>query len=275
MRNTARRENDGTLPHPPSPSRKGRGRAGIWALPTGTLFTLLLASPAFAMHISEGILPFSWALAWYLVLVPFLALGARRLNALAREDLSLKPLVGLLTAVVFIISCMPIPVPTAGTCSHPCGTGVSAILVGPLVSVVVAAVSLLIQALFLAHGGLSTLGANALSMGVIGSFAAWFTFRVLRRMGGSLGVAGFFAGIVADWATYTATSLFLALGIRGDAPLWPLFAKVVVAFLPTQLPLGILEGVITAGMVTLLYRKRPDLLVRMRVITEKEGSVNA
>ncbi|WP_129125401.1 energy-coupling factor ABC transporter permease [Geomonas oryzae] len=227
------------------------------------------------MHISEGILPFSWALVWYLVLVPFLALGARRLNALAREDLSLKPLVGLLTAVVFIISCMPIPVPTAGTCSHPCGTGVSAILVGPLVSVVVAAVSLLIQALFLAHGGLSTLGANTLSMGVIGSFSAWFTFRALRRMGGSLGVAGFFAGIVADWATYSATSLFLALGIRGDAPLWPLFTKVVVAFLPTQLPLGILEGVITAGMVTLLYRKRPDLLVRMRVISEKEGSVNA
>ncbi len=274
MRDTARRGNDGILPHPPSPSCKGRGKAGIRVLMVGGI-SLAMATPAFAMHISEGILPFSWALVWYLVLVPFLALGARRLNALAHEDLSLKPLVGLLTAVVFIISCMPIPVPTAGTCSHPCGTGVSAILVGPLVSVVVAAVSLLIQALFLAHGGLSTLGANTLSMGVIGSFAAWLTFRALRRMGASLGVAGFFAGIVADWATYTATSLFLALGIRGDAPLWPLFGKVVVAFLPTQLPLGILEGVITAGMVTLLYRKRPDLLVRMRVITEKEGSVNA
>jgi cobalt/nickel transport system permease protein len=222
------------------------------------------------MHISEGILPLNWAVLWSVVVLPFLALGVRRLNALAREDLSLKPLVGLLAAVVFIISCMPIPVPTAGTCSHPCGTGVSAILVGPMVSVLISAVALLIQALFLAHGGLSTLGANVFSMGVVGSFLGWFVFRLLRRMGASLTIAGFLAGLLADWGTYAATSFILAAGIRGDAPLLPLFAKVVLAFVPTQLPLGILEGVITAGMVQLLYKKRPDLLVRMKVITEGE-----
>ena len=234
------------------------------------ILCLFSATPAFAMHISEGILPFSWAISWYLAVTPFVALGVRRLNALAREDLSLKPLVGLLAAVVFIISCMPIPVPTAGTCSHPCGTGVAAILVGPLVSVVIAAVALLIQALFLAHGGLSTLGANTFSMGVVGSFVGWLAFRGTRSVGGSLAISGFIAGILADWATYAATSIILASGIRGDAPLLPLFAKVVVAFIPTQLPLGILEGVITAGMVTLLLKKRPDLLVKMKVISERE-----
>ena len=234
------------------------------------ILCLFSATPAFAMHISEGILPFSWAISWYLAVTPFVALGVRRLNALAREDLSLKPLVGLLAAVVFIISCMPIPVPTAGTCSHPCGTGVAAILVGPLVSVVIAAVALLIQALFLAHGGLSTLGANTISMGVVGSFVGWLAFRGTRSVGGSLAISGFIAGILADWATYAATSIILASGIRGDAPLLPLFAKVVVAFIPTQLPLGILEGVITAGMVTLLLKKRPDLLVKMKVISERE-----
>jgi cobalt/nickel transport system permease protein len=240
-----------------------------------TVCVLCCATPAFAMHISEGILPFSWALAWYVVVVPFVALGVKRLNALAREDLSLKPLVGLLAAVVFIISCMPIPVPTAGTCSHPCGTGVAAILVGPLVSVLIATVALLIQALFLAHGGLSTLGANVFSMGVVGSFLGWGTFWSLRRAGAGLGVSGFVAGIVADWSTYAATSFILASGIRGDAPLLPLFMKVMIAFIPTQLPLGILEGVITAGMVTLLYKKRPDLLVKMRVISEQEMSHDA
>lgn len=252
-----------------------RGSSPLLLLALAAGLSLLSPTPAFAMHISEGILPFSWALTWFLVVAPFLAFGVRRLNSIAREDLSLKPLVGLLTAVVFIISCMPIPVPTAGTCSHPCGTGVSAILVGPLVSVLIAAVSLLIQALFMAHGGLSTLGANTLSMGVVGSIAGWFTFRALRKAGASLAVAGFVAGVMADWATYATTSLILALGIRGDSPLWPLFTKVVLAFLPTQLPLGILEGVITAGMVTLLHRKRPDLLVKMRVVTEKEVAGNA
>lgn len=255
--------------------KKG-GRVGFGAMTVSALsLPLLCATPAFAMHISEGILPFPWAAFWYLALAPFVALGVRRLNAISREDLSLKPLVGLLAAVVFIISCMPIPVPTAGTCSHPCGTGVAAILVGPLVSVLIAAVSLLIQALFLAHGGLSTLGANTFSMGVVGSLAGWLAFRGARRLGGSLAVSGFIAGLLADWATYAATAGILSLGIRGEAPFAPLFVKVVLAFLPTQLPLGILEGVISAGMVTLLYRKRPDLLVKMRVITEKELPVHA
>ena len=238
-------------------------------------YMLLNASSAHAMHISEGILPFNWAALWFVVAVPFVALGLKRLNDLSKDDLAMKPLVGLMAAVVFVISCMPIPVPTAGTCSHPCGTGIAAILVGPFVSVLIAAVALLIQALFLAHGGLSTWGADIVSMGVVGSFAGWFAFRGLRVAGANLAVAGFFAGILTDWATYLATSIELASGIRGDAQFFPLVGKIVLAFIPTQLPLGILEGAMTAGMVTLLYRKRPDLLVKMRVIKAKEVSANA
>jgi len=224
------------------------------------------------MHISEGILPFPWAVFWSAATLPFVALGVRRLNALAREDLSMKPLVGMLAAVVFIISCMPIPVPTAGTCSHPCGTGIAAILAGPLVSVLISTVALLIQALFLAHGGLSTLGANVFSMGIVGSFAAFFTFRAVRRIGGSLGVAAFLAGIAADWCTYATTSFILATGIKGEGAVFPIFVKVLLAFVPTQLPLGILEGALTAGMVRLLHQKRPDLLAKMGVIPAAEPS---
>ena len=231
-----------------------------------TSLLFLSAVPAHAMHITEGILPFNWAALWFAVAAPFVALGLRRLNELSRDDLAMKPLVGLMAAVVFIISCMPIPVPTAGTCSHPCGTGIAAILVGPFVSVLITAVALLIQAFFLAHGGLSTWGANIVSMGVVGSFTGWFVFRGLRLAGANLTVAGFMAGLLTDWATYLATSVELAAGIRGDAPFWPLCSKIVIAFIPTQLPLGIVEGAMTAGMVVLLQRKRPDLLIKMRVI---------
>ena len=231
-----------------------------------TLLLLTLATPAYAMHISEGILPFGWAALWFAVAAPFVALGLKRLNKLADDDLSFKPLVGLLAAVVFRISCMPIPVPTAGTCSHPCGTGIAAILVGPFVSVLITAVALLIQALFMAHGGLSTWGADIVSMGVVGSFTGYGLFRVLRGMGASLGMAGFAAGLCTDWATYLTTSVELATGVRGDAPFLPLLGRIIIAFIPTQLPLGILEGAMTAGMLLLLSRKRPDLLVKMRVI---------
>jgi len=239
----------------------------------GSLLLLIFASPAYAMHISEGILPFNWAAFWYVLVIPFMFVGLKKLQKAAKDDLSFKPLVGLITAVVFIISCMPIPVPTAGTCSHPCGTAISAILLTPFVSVVVASVALLIQALFLSHGGITTLGANIMSMGIMGSFTGYLVFKLLRSMRINLAISGFFAGLLADWATYLATSVELSLGIRGDAPFFPLFWKILLAFVPTQLPLGILEGAITSGMVVLLYKKRPDLLIKMRVIKATEVGV--
>ena len=231
----------------------------------------LSVSNAHAMHISEGILPFNWAALWSIIAVPFVAYGLYRLRKLSAVDLSFKPLVGLMAAVVFIISCMPIPVPTAGSCSHPCGTAISGILVGPAISILVAAVALLIQALFLAHGGLSTWGANIISMGVMGSFAGFLTFKALRSMKINMAVSGFVAGLLADWATYFTTSIELASGIKGNSPFMPLFWKILIAFIPTQLPLGILEGAMTAGMIVLLYKKRPDLLVRMKVLKAEEA----
>ncbi len=233
---------------------------------------LLTVSNAHAMHISEGILPFNWAALWSIIAVPFVAYGLYRLRKLSAVDLSFKPLVGLMAAVVFIISCMPIPVPTAGSCSHPCGTAISGILVGPAISILVAAVALLIQALFLAHGGLSTWGANIISMGVMGSFAGFLTFKALRTMKINIAVSGFMAGLLADWATYFTTSIELASGIKGDSPFMPLFWKILIAFIPTQLPLGILEGAMTAGMIVLLYKKRPDLLVKMKVLKAEEAA---
>jgi cobalt/nickel transport system permease protein len=232
---------------------------------------LFPVSNAHAMHITEGILPFNWAALWSIIAVPFVAYGLYRLKKLSAVDLSFKPLVGLMAAVVFIISCMPIPVPTAGTCSHPCGTAISGILVGPAISILVAAVALLIQALFLAHGGLSTWGANIVSMGVMGSFAGFLTFKALRSMKMNMTVSGFVAGLLADWATYFATSIELASGIKGNSPLMPLVWKILLAFIPTQLPLGILEGAMTAGMIVLLYKKRPDLLIKMKVLKAEEA----
>jgi cobalt/nickel transport system permease protein len=244
----------------------------FWSL---SLFleVLFYSKDAMAMHISEGILPFNWALLWSVIAVPFVAWGLYKLKKLSAIDLSFKPLVGLMAAVVFIISCMPIPVPTAGTCSHPCGTGISGILVGPAISILISAVALLIQALFLAHGGVTTLGANILSMGVMGSFTGFLIFRGLRTFKANLYICGFMAGLFADWATYLTTSAELASGIKGDAPFMPLFWKILIAFIPTQLPLGILEGAMTAGMVVLLYKKRPDLLVKMHVLKPEEAAI--
>ena len=67
-------------------------------------------------------------------------------------------------------------------------------------------------------------------------------------------VAAFLAGLLSDWATYAATSLLLALGLHGDASLGTMFASIAIAFVPTQVPLGVLEGFMAAGA----YRFRPE-----------------
>jgi cobalt/nickel transport system permease protein len=222
--------------------------------------TLGSPTPAHAMHITEGILPVSWAGLWFLVSIPFVAGGLRDLRVRSKRIPQLKSLVGLVGAAVFIISCMPIPVPTAGTCSHPCGTGLAAILIGPTLTVVVASVALLLQALFLAHGGLTTLGANIAAMGIAGAFTGYGVFHFLRRLGVSWLIAAFFAGLLSDWATYSVTSFELASVFHGAGSLADMFRVILLAFVPTQVPLGVFEGFVTMGAYRFIFLRRPELL---------------
>src|SRR5271157_4123508 len=188
------------------------------------------SQPAHAMHISEGILPPQWSALWFALAIPFIAWGLRNLRIRSKEEPHLKAMVGLVGAAVFVISCMPIPVPTAGTCSHPCGTGIAAILIGPTLTVVVASIALLFQALFLAPGGLTTLGANIVSMGVVGAFSAYLLFRLLRMAQVPVIAAAFLAGALSDWATYAMTSLELSSALHGEASMGAMFAAVALAF---------------------------------------------
>lgn len=221
---------------------------------------LFTAPPVHAMHISEGILPVPWAAFWFVLSVPFVFWGLRTLRVRSEKEPHIKPFVGLVGAAVFVISCMPIPVPTAGTCSHPCGTGIAAILIGPSLTVVVASIALVLQALFLAHGGLTTLGANIFSMGVAGAFVGYGVFLLAKRMGAPPIVAAFLAGILSDWATYAVTSLALGAALHADGSFGTMILTILLAFVPTQVPLGILEGFLCAGAYRLVHNRRPEFL---------------
>lgn len=229
-------------------------------LPVAVLVLLSAPAPAWAMHISEGILPAKWAGLWFLVAAPFLYWGMREITSESVRTPQYKPFVALVGAAVFIISCMPVPVPVAGTCSHPCGTGLAAVLIGPAPTVVLASIALILQALFLAHGGLTTLGADIFTMGVVGAFAGYGAFWSARRLGLSVLVAAFLAGLLSDWATYAATSFVLASALHVDASLWTMFGTILIAFVPTQLPLGILEGVLSAGAYGFVQLRLPGAL---------------
>lgn len=234
------------------------------------LAAVLLGLPnrAWAMHISEGILPPGWALLWFLVAAPFVGWGVVQIQRRKAIDPSYLPLLGIFGAAVFVFSCFPIPVPVAGSTAHPAGTGMSAIFLGPFASVVVAFISLLLQALFLAHGGLTTLGGNTLSMGVLGSFCGFAAFKLGRVLRFNLFWSGFLAGMAADLATYLGTAGEMALALHGTQPLLRVLGQIYLAFMPTQIPLSLLEGAVTGGMLVYVHKHRPDILRKLKVLGE-------
>lgn len=119
----------------------------------------------------------------------------------------------------------------------------------PLVGFIV----LLFQTLLLAHGGLSTLGANIFSLAVVGPFIAYLIYQSLDRMGANKSFAIFLAAALGSMATYITTSLQLAL-VYPDAVggVMASFKKFIMIFAYTQVPLCIAEGVITALVMRLI-----------------------
>lgn len=227
-----------------------------------TMVAAIIASTenaAHAMHISEGILPAKWAALWYIIAAPFVYLGVVEIRRRSVDGPQFKALVGLVGAAVFIISCMPIPLP-GGTCSHPCGTGLAAIIVGPAVTVLISSIALLLQALFLAHGGLTTLGADIVSMGIVGAYVGYGVFTLMRRLGAGLFPAAFAAGLLSDWATYSLTSLELASALHGNGSFSHMYIAIIIAFIPTQIPLGIFEGVVSGVALRFLETRRPEFV---------------
>ncbi|GEN34190.1 energy-coupling factor ABC transporter permease [Aneurinibacillus danicus] len=200
---------------------------------------------AYAMHIMEGFLPVKWALFWWVVFLPFFLLGLRSLTRITKEKPETKLLLGLAGAFAFVLSALKIPSVT-GSSSHPTGTGLGAVLFGPLVMSVLGTLVLLFQALLLAHGGLTTLGANAFSMAVVGPFVAYIVYRAITRSTGKQRLAIFVAAALADMATYLVTSLQLALAFpAASGGVAASFMKFAGIFAVTQVPLAISEGLLT------------------------------
>ena len=254
------------------PGRDAEKRRRVAALQMASVALVLWPQPAHAMHLSEGILPGDWAGLWFLVAAPFVGWGLHTIRRRRAIDPRSMALVALVGSALFVISCMPVPSPWLGTCAHPCGTGLGALLIGPGPTIVVASIALLLQALFLAHGGLTTLGADVVSMGVVGSLSAYGIFRVLRVVRVPVFVATVVAGVTCDWATYAMTSFQLATALHGDGSMWGMFAAVAAAFVPTQLPLGVGEGLLTALAYRYVLARRPQLLDPVPSLPDVAGS---
>jgi cobalt/nickel transport system permease protein len=207
------------------------------------------------MHIMEGFLPVSHCVGWAVAAAPFVAAGAHRLRRIVRETPEARLTLAASGAFAFVLSALKIPSVT-GSCSHPTGTGLGAVLFGPAVMTVLGSIVLVFQALLLAHGGLSTLGANIFSMAIVGPWVGWAVWRGGSAAGLSSTVAVFAAAALSDMATYVTTSAQLALAypdpVSGYAGAFLKFAGI---FAVTQIPLAVAEGILTVVVMNALGAK--------------------
>lgn len=219
-----------------------------------------VAPVSHAMHIMEGYLPVSYCVAWGVVCVPFLAAGMISLRKKLNENRRAMTLIAMAGAFVFVISSLKIPSVT-GSCSHMTGTGLGAILFGPCAVSILGIIVLIFQAVLLAHGGLTTLGANTFSMAIAGPILSWGIYKLCRKMKVNRKVTVFLAACLGDLFTYCVTSVQLAMAYPSDAGGVPASAlKFLGVFAPTQIPLALIEGILTVIVVMALesYAK-PEL----------------
>lgn len=220
------------------------------------LLALLLATvlPSHAMHIMEGYLPLGWCIFWYAVSLPFVLMSFRAMARLIQGAPRERITIALNVAFVFILSALKLPSVT-GSSSHLTGTTLGTLCSGMMAMPLVGAIVLLFQALLLAHGGLSTLGANVFSLAVAGPLVAYIIYIGVQRMGASRSVAIFLAAMIGSLATYVTTSLQLAIVFPdSEGGFLASLVKFMGIFSVTQVPLSVLEGVMTLAVMRLVER---------------------
>lgn len=210
------------------------------------------APAANAMHIMEGYLPPVFCVAWGVVCLPFLYLGFTVLNKSVKENRKSMTMIAMAGAFVFVLSSLKIPSVT-GSCSHMTGTGLGAILFGPCAVSVLGLIVLVFQAILLAHGGLTTLGANCFSMAIAGPILSWLIYRGLSKSKVNKKVTVFLAAALGDIFTYCVTSFQLAMAYpSAEGGMMASAVKFLGVFAPTQIPLAVIEGILTVIVVIAL-----------------------
>jgi cobalt/nickel transport system permease protein len=224
------------------------------------------------MHIMEGYLPATHCIGWGLASAPFVALGIYKVRRTMKEHPQTKLLLGAAGAYSFVLSALKLPSVT-GSCSHPTGIGLGAMLFGPRAMTVLGAIVLIFQALLVGHGGLTTLGANVFSMAIVGSYVAYVLYRLGCRLNLPVWLSVFVAATVSDWATYLTTSFQLAYAFPD--PLTGSITSSAVKFMGiysiTQIPLAICEGLLTVVVMRMLTSYSRGELDELAVLPKRGG----
>ncbi|BCZ47401.1 cobalamin biosynthesis protein CbiM [Clostridium gelidum] len=208
-----------------------------------------VAPAANAMHIMEGYLPPKFCIMWGVICIPFVVVGYLSIKRTLSKHHRAITILAMAGAFVFVLSSLKIPSVT-GSCSHMTGTGLGAILFGPSAVSILGIIVLIFQAILLAHGGITTLGANTFSMAIAGPFVSYGIYKLCKMLKVNKHVGIFLAASIGDLFTYCITSGQLALAYPSEnGGALASAVKFLAVFAPTQIPLAIIEGILTVVII--------------------------
>jgi len=168
-------------------------------------------------------------------------------------------LTGMMSALIFVLQMINFPI-AAGTSGHLLGGALAVIVLGPRLGLICLSVVVIIQSLLFADGGLSALGVNVLNMAIVTSTTSWFIVKYWIKFIGknktSIVSVSVLAGILSVVFSSIAFTIQYAIGGTISIPV----GTVLLAMVTTHFIIGFGEGVITALIITLLIRVRPDLI---------------
>jgi cobalt/nickel transport system permease protein len=201
------------------------------------------------VHISEGFLPLTHCIGWGVAALPPAVLSVRAVAKQMEAKRENRVLLAASAAFLFTLSSLRMPSLT-GSSSHPTGVAVGTYLFGPEAMPALALITLVFQALLLAHGGLTTLGANLFSLGVVGPWVTWLFLQLTLRRGRKPGPGIFIATVAGDLATYLTTAVQLAVAYpSAHGGFLASFLKFSGIFFITQIPISIAEGMLTVALL--------------------------
>jgi cobalt/nickel transport system permease protein len=208
------------------------------------------------MHIMEGYLPLPHALGWSAVSFACLGWSLRQLRQKLQTEPETFMLIGAAAGYCFVLSSLKIP-SVLGSSSHPTGIALGALLLGAMAMVPIGFLVLLFQAILLAHGGLTTLGANLFSLSILGASAAVLGQKSLKNLGLGVYWQGFGAALLSSLATYTGTALQLGFAFSGGPLRWfESSSQFLLVYAPTQIPLAVLEGLLTGAVLKYMVESK-------------------
>ena len=168
-------------------------------------------------------------------------------------------LTGMMSALIFVLQMINFPI-AAGTSGHLLGGALAVVVLGPRLGLICLSVVVIIQSLLFADGGLSALGVNVLNMAIVTSATSWFIVKYWIKFIGknktSIVSVSVLAGILSVVFSSIAFTIQYAIGGTISIPV----GTVLLAMVTTHFVIGFGEGVITALIITLLIRVRPDLI---------------